>query len=115
ANHFSRGNSSIGTAGAFTPALLNNKSRRPYSRSIVSNNACTLAGSVTSVGTANAVCPRAAASATRDCKGSGRRPAATTVQPSSSNARAVTRPTPLPAPVTRAIFFDVGAFTEQLL
>jgi hypothetical protein len=102
--HWSSVRSSSGTAGAPVPALLNSRSIRPNARSAASNRAWTDSGSVTSVGTAIARDRAWPARSTVSSRASRRRPASATEYPSASNARAVTRPIPDPAPVTIAAF-----------
>ena len=97
--HCSSDSSSSGTAGAPTPALLNNRSSRPNRSSIAANSASTLATSRTSVG-----CTTASPEINEpvSTNASARRPASTTLNPSAANPTATARPMPLPAPVTRA-------------
>ena len=95
--HCSTVSSSSGTPGAPTPALLNNRSRRPKRSATSSNSASTDAGSVTSPTMATAPRPPGRRSPPTG-RGGGRR--ATTVNPASASATAAARPMPLPAPVT---------------
>src|SRR5579872_860940 len=100
--HCANVSSSIGTGGAFWPALLNNRSRRPNSRSIVANRALTASGSATLVGAASARRPSFLISPATSSSGSRRRPASATCQPVRASASADVFPIPVPAPVTRA-------------
>src|SRR6185437_1690160 len=100
--HWSKVSSSIGTGGAFWPALLNRRSRRPNSRSICPNRALTASGSLTLVGSARARRPRALIAPAVSSSASRRRPASATCQPVRAKAKADARPIPEPAPVTRA-------------
>src|SRR5271170_5167110 len=100
--HCAKVSSSIGTAGAPWPALLNKRSSRPNSRSMVANSAFTAAGSPTSAGEATARRPRALISPAASSSGSRRRPASATCQPARASAGAAALPIPEPAPVTRA-------------
>src|ERR1700674_3179611 len=76
--HCSYVTSSIGTACALTPALLNRRSSRLYVSSTVQNRARTDAGSLTSVGTPSTLRPSLVPSAAVASKDSFRRPATTT-------------------------------------
>src|SRR5215469_11366310 len=90
------------------PALLNSKSIRPQVSLTLANSAAIEAGSVTSVGTTSVRGGTAFASRAVSSSLSLRRPARTTVQPSSNSACAEARPMPLPAPVITAIFAGVA-------
>src|SRR5262245_3807849 len=106
--HFSKGSSSRGTGGAPMPALLNRRSSRPKTCFVCVKRARMDSGSLTSVGTTSVFDPgdfdfpsSAAASSA-----SFRRPARTTENPSRRSASAEYLPTPLPAPVTIATFWN---------
>ena len=68
------------------------------------NSALIEAGSAMSAGTARLLPPAFAPSAATSSSLSLRRPASTTVKPAFISASAAARPTPVPAPVTSAIF-----------
>src|SRR5258708_2434143 len=72
----SSGNSSIGTAGAPMPALLNKRSRRPNSFLVRANSALIDSGSLTSVGTESVLALPASFLVSSSL--SARRPASTT-------------------------------------
>src|SRR5208282_1968193 len=114
-DHCSKVRSSNGMPRVLVPALLNNRSMRPQVCLTLSNNAATDAGSRTSVGTTRVRGGSTLASAAVSSSISRRRPASTTVQPTSSRACAVARPMPLPAPVTTAIFAGVSMSRYLLL
>src|ERR1700722_11571439 len=100
--HWAKVSSSIGTGGAFWPALLNRRWRRPNSLSISANKALTASGSPTSVATGSARRPSPLTSPATSSRSSRRRPASATCQPVRASASADAFPTPEPAPVTRA-------------
>ena len=103
----SNGRSSSGTGGAPMPALLNSTSRRPKLDFTVANSARIDSRFDTSVGTASACAAGGVDLGRRPCRASpcgGRRaPGCSRLSPS---AIATARPTPVPAPVTSAIFAD---------
>ena len=101
--HCSYVSSSRDTPGAFVPALLNNRSRRPYLLCVVLNSSWTDTGSPTLVGIAIAFPPKASISEATSFSGSGLLPANINVHPSAASATDQAFPTPDPAPVTIAI------------
>src|ERR1700722_16152130 len=100
--HWAKVSSSIGTGGAFWPALLNRRSSRPNSRSTLANRALTAPGSLTFVGTGRTRLPSPLISRAVSSSASARRPASATCQPVRAKASADALPIPEPAPVTRA-------------
>jgi len=108
--HCSKVRSSMGTSGAFTPALLKSRSSRPNVSLILTNNLRTLSGRPTSAGTQRTVPPAAPVIAAVCSSAATRRPANTTEYPAACRARLTARPTPLPAPVTRLTFLIVSMF-----
>src|ERR1700730_1697422 len=114
-DHCSKVRSSNGMPRVLIPALLNNKSMRPYVSLTRSKRAVTAAGSRTSVGTTRVRGGGASARAAVSSSISRRRPASTADQPSASRACAVARPMPLPAPVMTAIFAAVSMWRCLLL
>src|SRR5262245_25687772 len=103
ASHCSSDNSSIGTAGAPIPALLNRTSSRPNASTVRSKRARTATGSPTSVGTTSDLPASAAIIREVPSSRSVWRPAIATENPSRASATAAARPMPDPAPVTMAI------------
>ena len=101
--------SSNGTASVTVPALLNNRSRRPWSARTWSNSAATESGSLTSTTIADPDPPSGSQASAVAASRWARRPAATTCHPSPANARAADAPMPLPAPVTTATLRSRGA------
>src|SRR5258705_5443378 len=101
--HCANDRSSIGIGGVPIPALLNRRSSRPNRCFVVAKSARTDSGSLTSAGIARQRDAAAPAHVTAPSRSSARRPANTTLYPSSTNASATALPMPLPAPVTMAI------------
>ena len=91
-------------SGAELPALLNRTSSLPNDSIVLANRSRTESGSPTSVETAMALEAALPACSSVPSRGSMRRPARVTENPSSSKARADARPMPVPAPVTMATF-----------
>jgi hypothetical protein len=92
-----------GVATNCPPALFTSTSIRPNRSSAASTRASTCSGSRTSAGTAKASVPAASSSARVSSSGSGRRPASTSEAPVRANSREISRPSPVPPPVTMTI------------
>src|SRR5262245_13476261 len=97
------------------PALLKRTSSRPNVSLAAAKRLRMAATSETSVGTTSARAAATLASATVASSASLRRPARATEYPSWKNARATALPTPLPAPVTRAILAMASPLEAELL
>src|SRR5262249_7072590 len=102
------GRSSRGTAGAPIPALLKSTSSRPKVDFSVANSERIDSRLDTSVGTANDCAPAALISPATLSSISLRRPASRRLYPALASAIDPARPTPVPAPVTSAIFADAA-------
>ena len=100
--HWSYVSFSRDTPGAFVPALLNNRSRRPYLLWVVSNSSWIDTGSPTLVGIATVSYTHLSISEETSFSGSGLLPANINVHPSAASATDEAFPTPDPAPVTIA-------------
>jgi hypothetical protein len=94
--------SAASLTGSWIPALLNAMSSRPNRSTLAASIAATWSSSATSQRTARTECPASASSSAADVKSDWLMSASTTAAPASANARAVDRPMPELAPVTRA-------------
>src|SRR5215207_9211194 len=100
--HSSVVRSAVGVWDCSTPALLNATSSRPKASTVRASAAWTSSSRVTSQVSASARPPFCSMSRAVSRTSSSGMPATATAAPSAAKARAVVRPMPLPAPVTKA-------------
>ena len=98
----SAGSSAASQTGSWMPALLKAMSSRPNVSTVVAMRAATWSSSATSHATPSTWCPAAVSSSVTEVSAAWLMSASTTAAPASANARAVARPMPELAPVTRA-------------
>ena len=98
----SAGSSAASLGGTWMPALLKAMSSRPNSVTVARTAAAALASSATSHGTPITRWPAAVSVSVASLRAASLMSARATAAPASPNARAVARPMPELAPVTRA-------------